>query len=43
MTQHLLEQAIRWQAAGIVALPVRSDGSKAPGTDAMANSPFAGV
>lgn len=31
MTQHLLEQAIRWQAAGIVALPVRSDGSKAPG------------
>ena len=31
MTQHLLEQAIRWQAAGIVALPVRSDGTKAPG------------
>lgn len=31
MKQHLLEQAIRWQAAGIVALPVRSDGSKAPG------------
>lgn len=31
MTQHLLEQAIRWQAAGIVALPVRADGSKAPG------------
>ena len=26
----LLEQAIRWQAAGVVALPVRTDGSKAP-------------
>jgi putative DNA primase/helicase len=31
MTQHLLEQAIRWQAAGVVPLPVRTDGSKAPG------------
>jgi serine acetyltransferase len=26
----LLEQAIRWQAAGVVALPVCTDGSKAP-------------
>lgn len=27
----LLDAAIRWNAAGVVALPVRTDGSKAPG------------
>ena len=31
MTTQLLEHAIRWQAAGIVPLPVRTDGTKAPG------------
>ena len=34
MTTQLLEHAIRWQAAGIVPLPVRTDGTKAPGLTA---------
>ena len=31
MNTQLLDQAMLWRAAGIVALPVRTDGSKAPG------------
>ena len=34
MSTQLLEHAIRWQAAGIVPLPVRTDGTKAPGLPA---------
>ena len=34
MNTQLLEESIRWQGAGIVALPVRTDGSKAPGLTA---------
>ena len=30
-TSSILEAAIRWEAAGVVAVPVRTDGTKAPG------------